>query len=168
MKSYDELIKFTDEEWEEYLGELGEIADIESFKKILIEQVRVKEMNETRTTFYHFTTKEIAEDIEYEGILTNVSGHGIYVCKDINDVLKFINIRVPKVKLDSNGEIIEVMEKSKLEDLIIIEFLADDSLFEESFDHASEYMGGAKAWVSYEEEVEIEIVEFYDVVQNKC
>lgn len=114
-----------------------------------------------RSIYYHFTTKEIAEEIEWYGVLIN-NGQGIYVCKDIKDVLKFIKYRVPKVKLDSNGNIVEVI-KIELEDLIIIEFLADDSVFEESFDHASEIMGGAKAWVSCNEEVEVEILKFYEV-----
>lgn len=115
--------------------------------------------------FYHFTTRENAELIDSDGVLLKGGCGGIYVCKNIDDVLKFIRPNAPRFKFNDNGEIIGVTQ-TKLEELIIIEFLADSSLFEESFDHDSEHFKGAKAWVSYEDEVEIQIIKFYDVVPS--
>lgn len=162
MAIYEDLINYTDAEWKEVFKEFEvDNLEMEDLKRQLIKQAKEKELKETRGVYYHFTDKDIAEEIEFDGILMN-GGNGIYVCKDIKDILKFIKYRVPKVKLDSNGDIIEVIER-KLEDLIIIKFLANDSDFEESFDHVPEAFEGAKAWVSWNEEVEIEILEFHEV-----
>jgi hypothetical protein len=120
-------------------------------------------MNKENTwhKYYRFMSAEDFEQVALNKELIR-KGEGIYVCDTLEDVLQFINYRVPVLKQDDSGNIIEQIY-TKNEDIRIIEFLADSDKFEESFDHNAEVMNGAKAFVSKEDRLKIIIINVYTV-----
>jgi len=86
--------------------------------------------------YYHFTQKNnILNILKNKKLLNN--GTGIYVCDNVEDSLKFINLYIDVGSIQK-------------ENTIIIEFESDNN-FTESFDHNSELLNGAKAFVCWED-----------------
>jgi hypothetical protein len=84
--------------------------------------------------YYHYLNNNNLEDIFDNEILED-RGMGVYVCDNVDDLLKFINLYI------RTGMI-------KKEDTTVIEFDTDEE-FEESFDHNAELLDGARAYVHF-------------------
>lgn len=111
--------------------------------------------------YYRYMSVEELNQVRLNKELIN-RGEGIYVCDNLDDVLQFINYRAPALKLDENRNIVEQIY-TKNEDIRIVEFLADSNKFEESFDHNTELMNGAKAFINQEDRLTIIIINVYTV-----
>lgn len=86
--------------------------------------------------YYHYTHKNNISNILSTGKLKD-NGLGVYVCNSIDNLLEFINLYIGTKQIQK-------------ENTVIIKFESNDN-FEESFDHNSYLLDGAKAFVCYDD-----------------